>query len=323
MDYQIEELKSWLNILKGQRNFLFTNIGIKQFWYVMNQYPDFAEMLEILTSDEDVFQAVNKSFGQNSPHNHIIPFFKENQDPHKYYSLCACVMKYIGECSQSKGNLVYSSTLDAINSEDQKNDFEPAKLFFINGYIAPLVDYLIRHRVLTDQRVNLLKRYRLLCTKFDRERLLDVEEVVLTKEHMSRFLFDQGIDNVLWETNVPKGRIDVFNESNSIVIEGKIFKGDNLFDQKQAISQAFSRLEFFKFGSAFVVIYNKSKKGIEIDQCDGYTLDEPYWNLGGKKIYIIVINLDSEITKIRDDWANSIEIVKLSKNDYLKSKSSE
>jgi len=317
MDYQIKEVQSWIQQLKGHRNFFFTNHGIKQFWYLLKQYPDFNEYLDLLLEDIKAVDVVNRAFSTNSYVSTIHEFLVNNESPEIYYSLCAAVLKHIAELSPPIGTGIYTPTLEAIDSCDGAAGFMKAKNFFIETYVSPLASFLIRKRLLADHRVTLFKRYRTLCCTYDRAQLVGKDELELTDGHLSRFLFEEGIDLVLTETNVTSGRIDVFSENRKIVVEGKIYRGNNLPDQYRAISQARARLVDLHMDSAYVVVYNTSQKEVSIQEADGYTDGEPYWFIDGKKLYLIVIDLDDELNKPKEAWPATVQTVAMAKSAYI------
>lgn len=314
MDYQIEDIKSCVRLLKGEKNFFFTNHGIKHFWNLINSYPDFKEFTDQLLEDHEVGKIIEETFSKNDYHGTIHTFLTNNQEPQRYYNLCAALIKKVA--STAFGNQIYYSALDNVPSRDQSSEFEISKAAFIATYIKPLSDYLERKRILNDSRVDLAKRYRILCTTYDLENIKGKEELELTEKHLARFLFTEGIDYVFTETNVHSGRIDVFSENKKIVIEGKIYKGGNFPDCYKAVSQTLARLQDLNMDTGYVFIYNQSEKAINIETLDGYTNNEPYWILDGKKIYLIIINLNEELIKPKEQWAASIKIVNFCKNKY-------
>lgn len=314
MDYQIEEVNSWIDLLTSQNNGSFMISGLRNFWPLLNQYPDYKEQLSLLTENDDANQSVLLSFKDNNGYQPIKDFLEANPDPKSYYSLCAFVAKRCSEMTFT--NQMYANFLGPLSATDKSYENEKARLYFINTYILPLSKYLERGHVLKEQRVALLKRYRTLCTWYDREDVQGRGELYLTSTHLPHFLFSEGIDHVFSETIVPSGRIDTFVESADMIVEAKIYNGKNLSEQSECISQALGRLNDLDYDCAYVVIYNQSDKVLDIGEADDSTLGVPYWTINGKRIYILVIDTYSPF-KDEKEWRKQAKVDSFDKSYYL------
>lgn len=311
-DYSLQELKDFLKLLHAQTHTVFLSYGIKQFWAIINNDPKIKEFIDVLLIDEDLQKTIEESFQKKGSGNYpgVINILGAAKSAEHYLSLCSNVIKTIclNNCT---GNLVYlfinghhSSIYNA--DKDKKN--------FIETFIEPLVLYVERKINLLENKVYVLKRYKLYCQNYEADYVRSQDELTLTKNHLTKFLFKEGINHIFSETNVSSGRIDVFSEKEAIIIEGKIYD-DNKKSIYQAIHQAKTRIEELKadtnFNDAYVVIYNKSKEYISIQDQDGDITGVPFWLLNNKRIFILVIDLEESILKSkRTDNITELPIVK-------------
>jgi len=321
----IKEIKDFLKSLNSQKGEYLANYGIKQFWYVLNDYEIFKDIIQaLLENHNDMEERIGSRVSGKTG---IQPLLGDSKTIEEYVAVCLWTIKKISEQEhQLPPDDLYLITIGYIEEHAGANTYlkyNDRKNILLGTYIEPIILYLERSISLVHNRISVLKRYQLLCHNFDKDDIKKQKETDLTSEHLAKFLFNEGINNILTETNVKSGRMDAFiyDEKESIIIEGKIYDGDNKKTKNiyECISQVQARFGNIHFSDGYAVIYNKSDSKIEIAEHDGTVLDVPYWLLDGKKIFIFIIDLEDEILKVGKDWKAGIKVTKISKDNYLKS----
>jgi hypothetical protein len=186
---------------------------------------------------------------------------------------------------------------------EKKNPGMDRREDFFNDCISPIVTFLELQIETSFNVMAVLQRYKMLCEWYERENIKSNDELSLTKNHLSKFLFDQGFTYVLSETNVPSGRIDNFalnlgysstrelsSLPNIVVAEGKIYK-NNKRDIQVVKNQVYDRCVELNLSEGFCVIYNKSPNTLQIGN-SFVSSGIQYLTQSSIRIYFLIINLD-------------------------------
>jgi len=287
----LTKLKSIAHFLKVSGRYNFQNYNLSLFIKFLEEDSEISTIINNLLSKYPEL----KNYAKNA-------IEKENDRPRfdgfeRWVAFC---IFYIQEASVNRGNSVIERFI--VDTYDKKDDDGVSpKLQFYNDCIEPIIIYL---ELQIKQKLNaiyILQRYKVLCEWYEREDLFKKCEVNITKKHLAKYLFDQGFTYSLFETTVPSGRIDNFafnqkkgfgNLPDAIIVEAKIFKGNNRDDILKVKNQLLKRIKEFSFSEGFCVIFNKSKKKIILNGTDGMIQDFSFLIENNKHIYFIVINLN-------------------------------
>ena len=146
-----------------------------------------------------------------------------------------------------------------------------------------------------------------MCEWYEREKIRDKQETRLTRDHLSKFLFDNGFTYSLSETSVPSGRIDNFAFNiglkdpkelsklpDAIIVEGKIYDGDkSVFGD--VYNQVHKRVMELNFNEGYCVIFNKSNENIVLENVKLGGINSLYFNsVKDSKIYFLIVNLNED-----------------------------
>lgn len=306
----LQEIEDFFDLAYGQEPGVFMNYGASQLWQLLQTNLFARELVDRLCLKHD-FDPEIKKVQESNESLHVTKLLK-GKTGDEYIALCIAIIKIY---SNRNGYYIYRDTLVGIkNSNISREEHRD----FLNSYVKPIVNYFKRQNQFLSHKVSLLNRYQLFCINHEMELVYSLSETEITRRHLPKFLFMSGIDYPLYETVVGSGRIDVFSEQNSLIIEAKIYNGTTTKVIYQCVSQAIARLEHFSFIDAYVVIINRSKNYVMVEG-DGTVLGAPYWLINNKHVFVFVINIEEEMLKIQGKWESSIKTISVNKSEFLKS----
>lgn len=306
MNITLEKLKAISKFLKSSGRFYFQNYNIPLFTKFIQEDEVLNGLMEVLSSKYPKTEKAAKELALTGTINYengnsgmqltafraLITSFDE------WVSFCWGFVKNV---EPNKGNIISAFIVDTGSQED--NEGLSPKLRFFNDCIEPIQIYLELQLKSTLSATTILHRYKVLCEWYDRKLLQNKGEVVITKGHLSRFLFDEGYTYTLSETNVPSGRIDnlasslglpkdeLYKLPNIIVAEGKIFEGKKAVI-KDVQSQVQKRINELNLSEGFCVIFNKSDTQLELQNTSGKVSGVSYLTIDNKRVFFLIINLD-------------------------------
>jgi hypothetical protein len=307
MHASIIKLKSLVSFVKKSESFSFTNYNVPLIVdFIEQDHLLTAVIHNLISKYEDIYIA-GQQLGDSGniclknddgSENHL-KFYQYRVNKIRNFDeyVCFCYA-YLNGSGRNKGRPLIDNFL-----AEKKDRSIDRKLEFFNDCIEPITIYLELQLENSKNALNILQRYKTLCEWYEREAISKQNEVKLTKEHLSKYLFNHGFTYVLSETNVPSGRIDNFainlgfndkRELSSlpdiIVAEGKIFSGSSE-DIQVVKNQIYDRCNELNLMEGYCVIYNRTDSIIRISNADGVILGTQYLTIDGKKVYFIVINL--------------------------------
>lgn len=292
----LTKLRSIAHFLKVSSKYNFQNYNLSLFMDFLLQDPQISIIINNLLVKNPKMESIAKEAFEGKD---VHPRFDTFE---KWVAYCVAYIK-VAEVNQ--GDKVIDKFIIQTGIKEDDEGLSP-KLQFYNDCIEPILIYIelqIKHSL---DVVYILQRYKTLCEWYDKEEILQYSsEPEITKNHLSRFLFDQGFTYSLSETIVPSGRIDNFalnlgiskeelsNLPEAIVIEGKIFKeGDNITPIQNVKNQVEKRIQELNFQEGYCVVYNKSNQNIEIENRESNISGIPFLlTEKGKHIFFIIINL--------------------------------
>lgn len=163
---------------------------------------------------------------------------------------------------------------------------------FFSSCVDPLLDYIEESVDGEGQLFIAFERYKVLCEWYDKEALRKSEETEMTREHLTKFLFDEGYTYNLTEVVSPSGRIDNLVPSDAVIAEAKIFDGQA--SVKKVCNQIEKRLQDFNLPTGYCVVYCKDKQKGVPNFLDADGSEGPFVILrseNGKRIAIMVVRL--------------------------------
>ncbi len=315
-DLDIQEISDFYFLASHQQPITFHNYGVGQFWKLLSDNPLSSTLIESLYLKFNYDDEVKKIRDDNSGNKHLTQLL-EGITGDAYIALCISLIKVFSEKS---GNYIYKKSLQTFEKGESGAITEKDHANFVFTYLEPILLFLKRNDSYIGNKIMILNRYRLYCHNFAREEVDSFTEVQLTQKHLPEFLFRSGIDYPLSETNVPSGRIDVFNEKNSLLIEAKIYNTKKDIKRiGQCLNQCIGRLSNFNFFDSYAVIFNKSETCIEIGDWDGHIMNVPYWKIKEKYLFILIVDSNERMLKNQDSqWKNSLQTVYISKKEFFK-----
>lgn len=296
MQASIDKLKSIAHFLKVSGKSNFQNYNLSIFLDFLKKDPEISIIINNLLEKYSELKKDAKEAIETGK--------KPRCDSFERW-VAFCVF-YIEVADVNQGNKVINNFIVNTGVSEDNEGYSP-KIQFYNDCIEPIIIYIelqIKHSL---NAFRIFERYKVLCEWYDRKNLFKRNEVDITKNHLSKFLFEQGFTYCLSETNVPSGRIDNFavnlslkmeelaNLPDIVVAEGKIFnRQQKIIDVKNQVQKRIKELNLTEGHS---VIFNKTQKEIKIFDSEGSINSFHYINLGNKKIYFIIINLNEVFYK--------------------------
>lgn len=296
------KLKSIATFLKISNRTYFQNWNLGLFVNFLKTDPEISIIINNLLNKYPNFQ---KELLEKIPSQHVnqlLPVFNINT----FEGWVAFCVSYIDTII--KKNIKSDDVIKKFTINIRDPEYQEEKINFYNDCIEPILIYTelqIKHSL---NSIYILHRYKTLCEWYDKDELTDKSEVDITKNHLSKFLFDQGFTHSLSETVVPSGRIDNFalnlgikkeelgNLPDAIAIEGKILKdGDGKRPIQEVKNQIEKRINELNFQEGFCVVYNKSTKYINIKNNQGNINGIQYIvTTSNKRIFFLIIDLNEK-----------------------------
>lgn len=302
----IAKLEYLAEFLKNSGKFYFINYNIDLFIREIEKDSLIKSVIDTLLSrhdaqkkaaedyvDKGFIEIGDKRVSLNQYRLDCISSFDE------WVAFCYSYAKSIGT---NRGIGVITSFSVQLGDKDETDLNQKVQFYY--DCIEPIVIYIKTQINFSLNALHILRRYKVLCEWYDREKLLAPKEPQLTRGHLDKYLFDQGFTYSLSETSVPSGRIDNFALSvgkqltelssllDAIVAEGKIYDG-----KKRPIikvkEQILKRLNDLHFNEGYCVIYNKKNNWLHLQNTqniDGI----PYIQVDNKHIYFLIINLHDD-----------------------------
>lgn len=309
----LKKLHAIAKFLKLSGKYYFQNYNLKLFYDFISNDSEIGAIIQKLLLKYPNYESEAKEVITNSGQN--IQGYRSNGKIGSFEAWVAFCLFYIKAAAESHGgNLVLEKFVGLRNTGDEISREQEIVAQFFNDCIEPILIYIELQIQQTQNTLYILQRYKILCEWHDRERLLENNELKITKEHLNRYLFDQGFTYSLSETTVPSGKIDNFafdiglkdrhdfsNLSDAILAEGKIYNGKKS-DMQDVRNQVNKRMEDLGFLEGFCVIFNKTSQQISFsvsgnDSLTGRYTDGFYvLNDSNKTTFFIVINLDPSFT---------------------------
>lgn len=308
----LKKLNSIARFLKLSGKYYFQNYNLKLFYdfiiddneigaiiqKLLLKYPDYAsDAFDVLSNSNSNFQDY-RGKGKITSFEEMVAF---------------CIFYVKAATEMRGGNPVLEKVIGLYDGSGYDKERKDITQFF-NDIIEPILIYIELQIQQTQNTLYILKRYKVLCEWYDRERLLENSELDITKNHLSKYLFDQGFTYSLSETTVPSGKIDNFafnlglqdkhefsNLVNAIIAEGKIYDG-KVSDIQNVRNQVNKRMEDLGFLEGFCVIFNRTPNQISFSVSDRNNIVGKYsggfyiLNDANKTTFFLVINLEKSFS---------------------------
>lgn len=294
------KLRSIARFLKLSGRFYFQNYNLKLFLQFLEADPEIAIIINSLIDKypelQDKFNEHPGDIGLQHANLNVTRSSIDTFDKHVAFCISylrkAVILLY--------GNSVVDCFIQSTGRQEDRE--LPPKEQFYNDCIEPILIYLELQINRSANALYTLKRYKVLCEWFDRQTLLNKQEIEITRNHLSKYLFDCGFTYSLSETMVPSGRIDNFainfglsdktelaNLPNAIIAEAKIFRTRRSI--QEVFNQVDRRMRDLGFHEGYCVIINKTNQKIVFSEMSGDVDGIFYKTVQSSKIYFLVINL--------------------------------
>lgn len=292
----LKKLQSIAHFLKVSSRYNFQNYNLSLFLDFLQQDPQISVIINNLL----VTYPKMTNFAKDA-------FSKDDERPRfdTFERWVAFCVAYIQEAGVNQGSKVIDKFIIQTGLKNDDEGYSP-KLLFYNDCIEPILIYIelqIKHSL---NAIHILQRYKTLCEWYDREKILNYkDEPAITKNHLSRFLFDQGYTYSLTETTVPSGRIDNFALKlglskeelsilpDAIVVEAKRYRKNNYSVPIQDVKdQLEKRINELNFQEGYCVIYNETNQALEISNSEDHLSGIPFLlTKNNKRIFFVIIDL--------------------------------
>lgn len=301
----LSKLKSIARFLKISGKFYFINYNLKLFYDFVTKDSEIGAIIQKLLLKYPSFESEATSI-LRQPNLHLNDYRNQGKihSFEEWVALCCFYIKAAAE--QPGGNPVLYKVIPSYDGSGYDKERQEITQFF-NDIIEPVLIYIELQIEQTQNTLHILQRYKILCEWYEREKIRDRQETAITRDHLSKFLFDNGFTYSLSETSVPSGRIDNFalniglkdpkelsNLPDAIIVEGKIYK-DNKSIFKGVYNQVHKRVMELNFNEGYCVIFNKSNKNIILENVKlGGTNSLYYRTVKDSRIYFLVVNLNED-----------------------------
>lgn len=301
----LSKLKSIGKFLQISGKFYFINYNLKLFFDFINNDAEIGSIIKKLLSKYPSFE----EDAQNA-----LRHPNENVQTYRYKGKIKTFEAWVAFCmfyikvgaEQSGGNSFIEKVIglyDGSGYDKERNEV----LQCFNDIVEPILLYVELQIEHTLNSLYILQRYKILCEWYERDLIRDKKETEITKDHLSKFLFDNGFTYSLSETTVPSGRIDNFaisigikerkelsNLPNAIIAEGKIYENDaSIFDK--VYNQVHKRVMELNFDEGYCVVFNRSNQNIILENVLlGGTNSLFYKKVKDSKIYFLIVNLHED-----------------------------
>lgn len=296
------KLKSISRFLQISGKYYFVNYNLKLFYDFIAADSGINTIVRKLQIQYSNFEKDAKDVLTN-PSQNIQGYRRDNKISSFEEWVAFCVFYIKAGTEQPGGNAFIDKAIaqyDGSGYDKERNDVQQC----FNEIFEPILIYIELQIEQTHNILHILQRYKILCEWYEREKLQKETETSITKEHLSKYLFDNGFTYSLTETSVPSGRIDNFainiglkdprelsNLPDAIIIEGKIYNGrKSVFGD--VFKQVHKRIMEFNFNEGYCVIFNKSDKNIVLENVQLGGVNSLYYRtVKDSKIYFLIINL--------------------------------
>lgn len=317
VNQSLEKLKSLAKFLQISNIYNFQNWNLALFYNFINEDPELSTIINgLLQKYNDLENILKRRLpGENIE---TMQLRKQINSFEQWVVVCLAYIKTVGI---NKGDAVINNFIvpNYTTQTNSHSEINNKKTQFFNDCIEPILIYIelqIKHSL---NALRILQRYKVLCEWYERTELFQKNELEITTNHLSKYLFDNGFTYSLSETNVPSGRLDniaidlglknikeIGNLPDVIVAESKIFDGTpkDILDVK---NQTFKRITDLNLFEGFCIIFNKTETRIKLLNQNGFVDGFSYMNSDDKKIYFIIINLNEIFFKSTSEIKN-IEI---------------
>lgn len=301
----LSKLKSIARFLQISGKFYFINYNLKLFYDFVTKDSEIGTIIQKLLSKYPQYKDDATSI-LTHPSKQLSEYRSEGKI-HSFEEFVAFCLYYVKTATeQAGGNPVFDKVIPAYDGSGYDKERKDVAQFF-NDIIEPILIYVELQIKQTLNTLYILQRYKILCEWYEREKIRDQNETTITKNHLSKFLFDNGFTYSLSETNVPSGRIDNFainigikelkelsNLPNAIIAEGKIYeKNDSIFNE--VYNQVHKRVMELNFNEGYCIVFNKSNKNIILENVMlSGTNSLFYRTIKDSKIYFLIVNLNED-----------------------------
>lgn len=300
------KLNSLAKFLYRSGSFSFKNYNLKLFYQFLITDPEISIIIKTLLSRYPSFQenikAIQDEFNRSKCMNIRLGINTFDE----FVAFCISCIAFEIENNGKLG--LINNFLEKASSEQDSDERDKKK--FYEECIDPIILYIELQVKESLHALYVLQRYKILCEWYDKELFNTYkDEVDITKNHLSKFLFNSGFTYSLFETNSPSGRIDNFginfkeftNLPSVIICEGKIYK--NMSSITAVYNQVNKRVKEFNINEGYCVIYNKTTKNLQFNNSSGLVNSINYIDSKVSRIYFLVVDLfheKSTITEINE-----------------------
>lgn len=301
----LSKLKSIARFLKISGKSYFINYNLKLFYDFIIKDGEIGAIIQKLLLKYPSFESEATSV-LRKPNSHLNDYRGQGKIDsfEEWVAFCCFYVKAAAE--QPGGNPVLNKAIPLYDGSGYNKEREDVTQFF-NDIIEPILIYIELQIEQTQNTLHILQRYKILCEWYGREKIRDQKETDITRDHLSKFLFDNGFTYSLSETSVPSGKIDNFavniglrdpkelsNLPDAIIVEGKIYENNkSIFEN--VYNQVHKRVMELNFNEGYCVIFNKSNKNIILESVQlGGTNSLYYRTVKDSRIYFLIVNLNED-----------------------------
>ncbi|HUV46782.1 MAG TPA: hypothetical protein VMW29_01475 [Candidatus Bathyarchaeia archaeon] len=305
----LKKLSSISRFLKLSGKYYFQNYNLKLFYDFVQNDSEIGAIIQRLLLKYPQYQ-IEAETVINNPSQNIQGYRGEGKIPSFEAWVAFCLFYVQAATKSNAGSKVLEKFVGRRTTGDNISEEQKIATQFFNDCIEPILIYIELQIQQTQNTLYILQRYKILCEWYDRKKLFKAKEPDITRNHLNRYLFDQGFTYSLSETMVPSGKIDNFaldigfkdkhelaNLPDAIIIEGKIYNGSKNAIQKVR-NQVNKRMEDLDFQEGFCIIFNKTQRQINLSVSEtggligGYTQGFYYIKEATKTTFFLVTNLD-------------------------------
>jgi len=227
-------------------------------------------------------------------------------------------LSYIIHCCQYYYSIKKVPAYPHIFKGQKENEINHS---FLDRMITPIVDYL--HDCLDEVNtlLYLLEKYKLRTEWFLKDTLIEkynntsnTQYEQIFEDDIRLYLFNQGIDYPFSTPKSSSGRADIvslINTEDPLVMEIKIFDTKKGYSKNRIISgftQIVKYANDYHKNVGYLLVFNLDNVEIEIENKEPDTMFPNRVIFNGKTYYIIVINLNYEVSASNQKTLNKIII---------------
>ena len=299
------KLRSIAMFLQISGKYYFVNYNLKLFFDFITKDSEIGSIVQKLLVNYPDFEEAAKTM-LTHPNQNLSDLRSKRKIGTFEEWVAFCVFYVKAGAEQSGGNPFIDKVIGQYDGHGYSKERDDVQQCF-NEIIEPILIYIELQIGQTLNTLYILQRYKILCEWYEREKIRDKQETRLTRDHLSKFLFDNGFTYSLSETSVPSGRIDNFAFNiglkdpkelsklpDAIIVEGKIYDGDkSVFGD--VYNQVHKRVMELNFNEGYCVIFNKSNENIVLENVKLGGINSLYFNsVKDSKIYFLIVNLNED-----------------------------